>query len=294
MHTNLLQYRGKRYFWIALALLAFSLIVYWTEAADLPPNGGSWQGYTLGTIAALLIVWLAALGIRKRSYRSTVGTVEGWVSAHVYLGMALLVIATLHCAFQFGFNVHTLFYVLVAAVIISGFFGLFFYLSYPRRLAKVRAGRRRKQWLAELNGLDARIRDLAQRCEARTRAVVESAVDRTSLGGGVLAQLSGADHSLVVDPGKATESVSLVGNPDQETVIDYLASAVPRSGKRDEALVLQDLLSVFGRRRTVLRKLREDIRLQGWLSIWLYVHVPLTFAVLAALVVHVTTVFLYW
>lgn len=294
MHQNLLQYRGGRYLWFVLALLVLSLAIYWTQGSELPPNGGSWQGYTLGGISAALIVWLSALGIRKRSYRSSLGTVEGWASAHVYLGTGLMVIATLHCAFQFGLNVHTLLYVLMAAVIISGFFGLFVYLTYPRRLARVRSGRRRKEWLTELNRIDARIRELAQQCEARTRTVVESALDRTSLGGGVIAQLRGADKSLVLEPEQAVTSPKLVANRDQETVIDHLASVVPRAGKRDEALVLQDLLTVFGRRRTVLARLRDDIRLQGWLQIWLYLHIPLTIAVLAALVAHVTSVFLYW
>lgn len=294
MHQNLLQFRGGRYLWIAVALLVFSLLIYWTQSEDLPPNGGSWQGYTLGGISAGLIIWLSMLGIRKRSYRSSLGTVEGWTSAHVYLGAGLLVIATLHCAFQFGLNVHTLLYVLMAAVIISGFFGLYVYLAYPRRLARVRSGRRRKDWLTELNVVDARIRELAQNCEARTRAVVDSALDRTSLGGGAIAQLRGADHSLVLQPGTAAGSQKLVSNRDQEVVIDHLAAAIPRAGKKDEALALQDLLTAFGRRRTVLNRLREDIRLQAWLKIWLYVHIPLTVGVLAALVVHVASVFMYW
>lgn len=294
MHQNLLQFRARRYLWVALALLVFSLGIYWTQGKDLPPNGGSWQGYTLGGIGAGLIIWLSLLGIRKRSYRSRMGTVEGWASAHVYLGTGLLVIATLHCAFQFGLNVHTLLYVLMASVIVSGFFGLFVYLTYPRRLARVRSGRRRKEWLTELNEVDARIRDLAQKCEARTRAVVESALDRTSLGGGVIAQLRGADGSLVLEPKSATASPKLVPNRDQEVVIDHLAGAIPRAGKKDEALALQDLLTAFGRRRTILARLREDIRLQGWLQIWLYIHVPLTVGTLAALVVHVASVFLYW
>lgn len=294
MHQNLLQFRGGRYLWVAIALLVVSLLLYWTQDSDLPPNGGSWQGYTLGGISAALIIWLSLLGIRKRSYRSSLGTVEGWTSAHVYLGTGLLAIATLHCAFQFGLNVHTLLYVLMTAVILSGLFGLFVYMTYPRRLARVRSGRRRKEWLTELNKVDGRIRELGQKCEARTRAVVESALDRTNLGGGVIAQLRGVDHSLVLEPEKAASSPRLVSNRDQETVINHLSAAIPRARKRDEALVLQDLLSEFGRRRTILARLREDIRLQGWLRIWLYLHIPLTVGTLTALVVHVVTVFLYW
>jgi len=294
MFRNLLQYRNRRYFKVASLVLVASIALYLTQDGDLPPNGGSWQGYTLGTAGAALIVWLSLLGIRKRSYRSTLGTVEGWTSAHVYLGTVLLVIATLHCAFQFGLNVHTLFYALMVAVILSGFFGLFAYMSYPRRLARTRSGRRRKDWLTEFNELDEKIQGLARRCDGHTFAVVESALDRTRLGGGVLAQLDGRDRSLVLDPGRTGGESKLVANRDQEVVIDYLSASVPRAGKREEALVLQELLALFGRRRSVLRRLRHDIRLQGWLRIWLYVHVPLTVAMLAALVVHVLSVFLYW
>ncbi len=294
MHQNILQYRGRRYLWVVLALLILSLIIYLSQPSDLPPNGGSWQGYTLGGIAAALIVWLALLGYRKRSFRSRLGTLQGWTSAHVYLGSGLLIIASLHCAFQFGFNIHTLLYVLMTAVILSGFLGLFFYLSYPRRLARVRSGRRRTDWLTELNEIDDRIHKLAQRCNARTRKIVESALDRTHLGGGAIAQLRGVDRSLVLRPDRETSESKLIGNPEQETVIEHLASAVPKATKSDEAQVLQELLNVFGRRRTVLSRLRQDIRLQAWMKAWLYAHVPLTVAMLSALVVHVISVFLYW
>lgn len=294
MHENIVYYRRGRYFWVALALLIISLGVYLSQADDLPPNGGTWQGYTLGGISAALMLWLSFLGFRKRSYRSRLGTVQGWTSSHVYLGAVLLVIALLHGAFQFGINVSTLLFVLMAAVIATGFVGLFVYLADPRRLARVRAGRRRKDWLTELNEIDTRLRELGRSCEANTRAIVESAIDRTALGGGVIAQLRGTDHSRVLDPENAATSSRLVANPDQDVVIDYLADAIPKAQKSQEALTLQELLWAFGRRRTVLQRLREDIRLQARLQFWLYLHIPLTVGALAALSVHVVSVFIYW
>jgi len=294
MHQNLLAFRAGRYFWLALVLTLASLLIYFNQAAELPPNGGSWQGYTLGGLATALVLWLSWLGIRKRSYRSTSGTVQGWTSAHVWLGLAVLPIASLHAAFQVGWNVHTLAFVLMIIVVLSGIYGLFVYLSLPQRLARILGGKRREEWLTELNRVDARLRELAQGADARTRLVVESAIDRATLGGGVLAQLFGMDRSRIADPDSKGESARLVPNPGQQRLIDYLAARIPQAEKRSEAALLQELLSLGGRRRLVLDTLRRAVALQGRLKIWLFLHVPLTVGLLAALAVHILVVFLYW
>ncbi len=154
MYNNLIEYKGGRYFWFALFLLIGSIALYMSQEAWRPPNGGTWQGYVLGTIGALLILWLAYLGVRKRRYSSTMGSVQGWTSAHIYLGSSLLIIATLHCAFQFGMNVHTLAYVLMCIVIFSGFYGLYAYLRYPDKLSQNRSNQSIDQRFSELDELD--------------------------------------------------------------------------------------------------------------------------------------------
>jgi len=58
-------------------------------------------------------------GIRKRRYRQPSGQDLG----HVYIGTSLLVIVTLHTAFEFGWNVHTAAYALMEIVIVSGMIG---------------------------------------------------------------------------------------------------------------------------------------------------------------------------
>jgi hypothetical protein len=57
---------------------------------------------------------------------------------------------------------------------------------------------------------------------------------------------------------------------------------------------LQQLIVLLCRRQAVLRRIRRDIRLRGWLKIWLYFHIPVTFALLVALVVHIVSTFVYW
>jgi len=77
MHQSFLSYRRKQYLWIAVALCGLSIAAYLVHRPRSSPNGGTWLGYTLGTIGAVLILWLTALGIRKRSYKSRLGTVQG-------------------------------------------------------------------------------------------------------------------------------------------------------------------------------------------------------------------------
>ena len=54
-------------------------------------------------------------------------SLKAWVSAHVYLGLAVMVVATLHSGFQFGWNIHTRAYGLMVLVVVSGLCGITVY-----------------------------------------------------------------------------------------------------------------------------------------------------------------------
>jgi hypothetical protein len=293
IHRGLLRYRGARYLWWSLGMVIGACALYATQPRDVqPPNGGTWQGYVLGTIGALLIVWLTMLSIRKRSYRSTAGSVQGWTSAHVYLGAALLIVATLHCGLQFGWNVHTLAYALMCIVIFSGFFGLYSYINHPQLISINRQGGARAELFAELFELNKQAQALAQKCAPAVTLAVDSSIERTSIGGGVYAQLSSQDRSFFVrNTGSAT---ALVANTDQQAVVDFVAERLPRAEKSAEAAILQQLIVLLCRRQVVIRRVRRDIRLRGWLRIWLYFHIPMTVALLVALLLHIVVTFFYW
>jgi multisubunit Na+/H+ antiporter MnhB subunit len=296
MQQNILRYRDARYAWWAIGLGVAAVAIYATQSGRQRPGGGTWQGYVLGAAAVLLIVWLALLGVRKRRYRSTLGSVQAWTSAHVWLGLTLLLVATLHCAGRFGGNVHTLAYALMCIVIGSGIVGVYTYLSTPRQLAANSGGRSRPALFAELFELDRSGRELARACDPEVSIAVRSSIERTSMGGGVWRQLLGVDRSLFLrtDPAAAAATVTLAANTDQQAVIDHVARRVPQAAKRAEVAKLQALVVLLCRRQAVLRRIRQDIRLHAWLRLWLYVHVPLTFALLAALIVHILTTFMYW
>jgi len=293
IHRSLLNYQGARYLWWALGLLVVSGVLYATQSATKPASGGSWQGYVLGTLGALLIVWLALLGVRKRQYSSTLGSVQGWASAHVYLGVALVGVATLHCAAQFGWNIHTMAYVLMCAVIVSGIFGVYSYLIHPSAIAKNREGGVRAQLFAELFDLDRQARTLANKCDPTIALAVDSSIERTAIGGGAMTQLLVRDLSWFMRSGTGADS-TLTLNIDQQAVIAFVAQRLPRADKSAEAASLQELIVVLCRRQAVLRRIRRDIRLHAALKAWLYVHVPLSIALIGAVLVHIVVTFIYW
>ncbi|TXS96727.1 hypothetical protein FV139_04480 [Parahaliea maris] len=292
MHTSLLAWRNFRYGKWALLLGVIGIGLYLSQGGNAaqPPNGGTWQGYVLGTVGALLIVWLSVLGVRKRRYSSAAGTVQGWTSAHVYLGAVLLLIGTLHSAAQVGWNVHTLAYALMCLVIFSGFYGLYVYIHLPGHLATNNAGKDRDAWLEELADLDSNIRDTVESCDAELQAMALSALDLTQLGGSTWQQLTARDGSRIVLPGQS----KAVSNAEQGIIVNALSERIPDARKQSQAEVLNELLALFGRRRVILHLLRQDVRLKGLLKVWLFVHIPLTIALLVALSIHIFSVFIYW
>lgn len=296
MHQSFLRYAGGRYFKWALLLILASIVLYVAFDPGEPRNGGTWAGYTLGTIAALLVLLLTWYGIRKRSYRSRLGEVQGWLSAHVYLGIALLFVATLHTGFQFGLNIHTLAYVLMVVVIASGVFGVIAYRRYPARITANRANQDRATLLREISVIDQRCRELADEIGAPISNMILSAIDLFEIGGGVWVQVTAQDRSamLVPDGAGAAADWRRVANPQQSRLLASLVDALSRVGDQQQASCLQELIDQISHKRRLVGRLLDDIRMQGLLELWLYVHVPMTLALLAAMTAHVLSVFFYW
>lgn len=293
IHTGILEYRAARYLWVSIALIAICIGLYLSQSGgEQPANGGTWQGYTTGTLGALLILWLSLLGVRKRRYRSRMGSVAGWTSAHVYLGASVIVIATLHSAGQLGWNIHSLAYALMCTVVISGFFGIYYYSSVPNRLLLNRGGRSREELFKELHTLDREGRSAAERCNSDISAGASSAIERTNIGGGIAAQLLRSDHSKmsVIANGERV----IVENKDQARVLALIAARIPDAQRRSEVEPLNNLMSIMGRRQAIIRRIVRDIQFQGLLKVWLYLHIPLSVALLVALVAHIVSTFLYW
>ncbi len=289
MAETFLTHRSGRWAKWAVALIIASAIGYWAEDLRVPPNGGSVFGYTSGTIAAVLMLVLTYLGRRKRHYGSKLGTVKGWTSAHVYLGVALIGLTLLHSGFQVGWNWHTLAFALMLIVCFSGIYGVWAYQHYPALIDRNNLSQTRGALIVQLLALDQEIAASLTRHEPRIASMVQGSLERTALAERWLDILRGEDRSEVLLPGKG-----LVPNKDMTALIDYLIEQIEQGAQGDTALNLQSLITSLGERATLISRIKEDLRLVTLTRIWLIVHIPLAFAAVVAVIIHVIAVFLYW
>ena len=275
-HRSILEYAQFRWFKAAAALAVLASAAYLWHDPPLKPYGGTWLGYTLGTVGALLILWLLWYGVRKRRYRSTSGTVQGWLSAHVYLGVALVVVVTLHTGFELGWNVHTLAYILMLAVVGSGLYGVVLYLRVPRAMTENLGVETLDAILLKLGDLDRELRAKAMSLPDALFAVVDRSVAGTRLGGSFVRLMSGRDRGC-------TTSAALEA---------WAGAARALTG--DAARLGNEVYSLMLRKHQLLEQARRDLRHKALLDLWLYFHVPLAFMLVAAVVAHVVVVFIYW
>ncbi|HWC62900.1 MAG TPA: hypothetical protein VG501_04705 [Rhizomicrobium sp.] len=280
-HEGFLRYAGYRWLKIATALLI--LVVAAFDFLEGRPGfrlrhmGGTWFGYTTGTIGALLILWLAALGIRKRAMTDGSWSLKAWVSAHVYLGLSLIVIVSLHSGFQFGWNIHTLAYALMMLVILSGVFGVIVYNYLPQKLSENRGETTQKQMQEMIRSLDGRLAEAARPLGQSTAQLVRSSLEKTRIGGNLWQRLSGRQRRCPTTVARTRLTRT------RETMTDG-----------PEAAALERVIHLLEQKEAVLKKARRHIQLRSWLEVWLYIHVPATFALIAALTAHIVSVFFYW
>jgi hypothetical protein len=292
-HVSFLAYDNFRYLKLALTAVVAAIVLYLAVPPYGERYGGGWAGYTLGTVGALLILWLTWFGYRKRTYdperkyahaHGAVAAEEAHpvedpsrlarrLSAHVYLGLALLVIATLHTGFHFGWNIHTLAYALMCVVIFSGVFGVFAYVRYPRQMTENRENLALAQMQAQIVAIDAELRRRVMPLDDATATIIRGSLENTPIGGSMWRQVSGRYPNC----GTAQAIARLHTRPDS-------ALGAPEETWRM-------LRAKLDEKSGLIARLRRDIRYKALMDIWLYAHVPLTFALLAALTAHIVSIF---
>ncbi len=269
-HVGFLRHKAFRYLWIALMLCAATIAGYVMIDQEPRPNGGSWYGYTLGTIGVALIIWLSLLGVRKRRITPGQWSLKAWTSAHVYLGLSLIVVGTLHTGFQFGWNVHTLAYALMILVIVTGIYGVAVYATLPAKLSSNRNEMTRSQMVEALTAIDRQLETAAQPLGREQSDIVIAALSQDIFFGGAWGRLTGSYRGCAT--ARALNALDTAAGDEASAKVHALLS----------------------RRAEQLAQIRRHLRIRALLEVWLFTHVPATIALLAALLAHVVSVFYYW
>ena len=260
----------RRIFWIALLAVTLSYVRYATHEFA---HGGSAWGLGYGVAGAVLILLLAFFGIRKRSYRSTFGTLEQWLQSHIYLGLLVLVILLFHTGGRFQDRVAVTALLLLAIVVASGIAGSLLYAAVPRFLTEVESDLTADDISEQVNDL---LRQMARIATARS-APFQDLYDELARE---TAPPFLAGWRLV---GPRSERGRDTGRRSQ------LVAAVPKEEQDD----LRQMLVLSRQRQELLHRLVIQQRYKNILEAWLYVHVPFTFALLIVSAVHIAAVFYY-
>lgn len=300
MTVSFINHENYRHAWCALLLSLGAVAVYLWHDPDYPPNGGTWLGYTLGCVSLFLILWLMWFGIRKRRYGRGIGQLKGWLSAHVYFGLALLLLVCLHAGFQFGWNLHTLAFMLLALEIASGIYGVYAYLRYPRIMTDNLNNQTREALLESVDKIDLECLEIADKLGGDAPEAITRLIQRTTAGGGVRAQLWPQIERNAVTPELSDLFDQIKKEERLDKMIEMMKTAsfnmdgLSQAGQQFKTGQMHKLLDLLAQRKQLVDKIKRHVRYKAWLNIWLYLHVPLAFAVLAAVLAHIIAVFFYW
>lgn len=266
-----LSYRSFRWLKIFGSAMIVLLIVYLFDNPLGGRRGDTIIGYTYGGLATAGILYLMWYGKRKRSYYAHLTTLQGCLSAHVWLGVSLAILVPLHCGFEFGLNVHTAAYALMLLVVFSGIWGAWRYVTLAPNIESHRGG---GTLSTQIDVLSQLTRELEKLCREKSDVF--------------LRLIASADFPVKLSLRRALLRSAIPPLDENVTAsrLDDLSAAEQR-----DALTA---LALLKRKREVVASILEESATAAKMRLWLYIHLPISFALLVAVGVHIVSVFVYW
>lgn len=273
LRTTVLEFKNYRYLKVVSFFTAIFLLIYWVPSSLALAFQKEWFGYLTGSIAGLMVLILLWYGMRKRNTKGY-GSLRAWLSAHIYLGVALILVATLHSKFNFALNIHTLSYFLLLLVILTGFYGIYAYLRFPKIMHENLGGNTLDALYLEIANAD---KDLYQQAADLPQDIKE------------IIDLACQDP---MTPNVKDQLLGIRPNCPMERAIKKL-SIHCKSAEIADQPKCDDLLINMVHRRNLLVRVRTDVMYKARLRVWLYLHLPLSIGLMVALIAHVVFILMY-
>ena|GEM_PF-4047123 len=238
-----------------------------------------WWYYAVSSIALVMILteflFFPILKLKRQSWPFV--ATKHWMEAHVWTGLLTVPLVFYHCGFHFGGELTTWLMWIFIVVIASGIWGTVFQNIIPR------------QMLTQVPGETVR---------SQVERVMEHHHEQ------ILAQLE-EDQGLL--GGEEIPGIGAVVSYYKDSVADYLtgqrltddfrsAGAIARTfrerrmGMNPDAWPRMETIEEICQLR---RQLDTQVFLHRWLHNWLILHLPLSIALFALLIVHIITAIKY-
>jgi hypothetical protein len=314
---NLASHRAWILFFVVGSIGAASWYAIAAYRSGQWPGGASAPGLTFGIAAGLLILFEFALWPRKKVRVWRIGRAQTWMRAHIWLGLLTVPLVVLHSGFRLGGALPTVLIMLFGIVITSGLFGLWMQQIIPRMMLEQAPGetiysqieRVATQLAHEADAIVAACCEPASGQAPAGRTVQVAAVAESYQEGGRDFrpwQAKILERELPVRTIPNTAALSEFHHNDLRPYLLAGAAANPVLAAAARAAQVFD-----GLRRKLdpsvtstieaLEQLcdqRRDLDVQArfhkWLHGWLWLHLPLSAALVLVMLVHVVAALRYW
>jgi hypothetical protein len=322
---------GPRNFWkqhgpwlgatAGITLAAAAWWAAWAGQTGRWPGGGTWPGLAMGTLAAAIFAFEMLLAAKRtklfRTARWTLSA-QTWMKAHIWLGLLTVPLVVLHSGFSLGGTLSTILVVAFALVIASGVWGLAMQNIVPRVLIeKVPAETIHSQIENVGRQYAAEARRLVTIACGGDVKVAEQRSAAIAAGGDQYEAIVGAPRRVGPPIGRTPQPArdlprpvpspslqqALAGDIEPflatgRTPTGVLGTQQRNGGYFDDLRqrVPVELLGVVDQLQTLCerrRQLNVQARLHFWLYNWLWLHLPLSVALIVLLVGHVVLALRY-
>ncbi len=287
------------------------------------PGGSSPPGLILGILGGAIIVFECLLWPRRmlRSWRW--GSARLWMKAHIWFGLLTVPLILLHSGFVWGGWLSTILAALFAMVIASGIFGLVMQQILPRKMLTD----------TPLETIYSQIENAMRMAiaDAQSLVLATCGLPKESAAASVQSQpietpddrnadrvVIGASRQVELIPGQLLRTpVPQVPVANSEVLRQKFVSTIqpflegglrlksPLKDRRSSAEFFRQLRAVLDPEAHPVLEAIEDCceqrrqfdlqtRLHWWLHSWLWIHLPLSMALLVLMFVHAYVALKYW
>ncbi len=280
----------KRWIVVTSALFVASLGGYLVHAQRSlnPPSGGTAIGLAYGITGTALMLYAAAFGARRKIPIWRLGRAETWLKGHIWLGLLSYPLIWFHAGLSFGGPLTTALMILFTVVVVSGIFGLVVQGTVPR-LMTVRV---------PSETLYEQIDRLMEQRREEARDVVRKTLGD---GGGGRGHAKAAAAAVAAAPAEGAERTMsfyvnvvepwLDGRPAPGGGPNPLDEATSRTALFEQIRVSlpKELHAAIVKLEEICEERRQLLlqkRLHHWLHGWLFIHLPLSVALIVLSAMH--------